>query len=242
MQLHSGLPCSAPGIEGQKLSPDTESPSMEMYHSLGLQASGRKVAGSPRVLSLVSSLVERSVEKSERLLELAQRKDTLTIFHGLRAPGLTVCQYIDRIYKCFGCSASCFVIAVIYVDRFLRNTEVLLTSLNVHRLLITSMTIAAKFMDDAFFNNAYYAKVGGVSTSELNRLELKFLFGIDFRLQVSLETFRCWCLMLEKEPAASEGILVPIEWPKQVRPFDKAKEVSWTEIDESPTCVPPLAG
>ncbi|KAI4304495.1 hypothetical protein MLD38_039994 [Melastoma candidum] len=226
MQLHSGLPCSAHGIEDQKQpSPDTESPSMEMYRSLGLQAPGRKVAGSPRVLLLVSSLVERSVEKSERLLELGQRKDALTIFHGVRAPALSVCQYIDRIYKYFGCSPSCFVMAVIYVDRFLRNTEVLLTSLNVHRLLITSMTIAAKFMDDAFFNNAYYAKVGGVSTSELNRLELKFLFSIDFRLQVSLETFHCWCLMLEKESAAAcEGILVHIEWPKQVLPFDKAKE------------------
>ena len=32
------------------------------------------------------------------------------------------------------------------------------TSLNVHRLLITGVLLAAKLMDDNYFNNAYYAK------------------------------------------------------------------------------------
>lgn len=32
-------------------------------------------------------------------------------------------------------------------------------SRSVHRLLITSVLLAAKFLDDKFFNNAYYAKV-----------------------------------------------------------------------------------
>ena len=34
------------------------------------------------------------------------------------------------------------------------------TPLNVHRLLITGILLAAKLMDDNYFNNAYYAKVG----------------------------------------------------------------------------------
>lgn len=59
-----------------------------------------------------------------------------------------------------------------------------------------------------FFNNAYYAKVGGVSTSELNRLEMKFLFSIDFRLHVSIDTFQRHCLLLEKE--ASEGLQIEL--------------------------------
>ena len=32
------------------------------------------------------------------------------------------------------------------------------TPLNVHRLLITGVLLAAKLMDDNYFNNAYYAK------------------------------------------------------------------------------------
>ncbi|OMO99160.1 Cyclin-like protein [Corchorus olitorius] len=74
-----------------------------------------------------------------------------------------------------------------------------LTSLNAHRLLITSVMIAAKFMDDQCYNNAYYAKVGGVSTEEMNGLEMKFLFSLDFRLHVTTEVFRKYCLKIERE-------------------------------------------
>lgn len=67
--------------------------------------------------------------------------------------------------------------------------------------------LAAKFIDDAFFNNAYYAKVGGVTTAELNRLEMEFLFGIDFRLYVSLSTFGKYCSELMNE-ASEEAVQI----------------------------------
>lgn len=57
-----------------------------------------------------------------------------------------------------------------------------------------------------FFNNTYYAKVGGISGTELNNLELKLLFTIDFRLQVSIETFGRYCWQLEKE--STEGLQI----------------------------------
>lgn len=123
--------------------------SSDVYLSLGLRQVGKRVLGVPRVLSLLSSLLERLVQRNELLLEEKQIKDVVTVFHGLRAPTLSVHKYMDRIFKYSCCSPSCFVVAHIYVDRFLQCTEVKLTSLNVHRLLITSIMLAAKFMDDA---------------------------------------------------------------------------------------------
>jgi Cyclin len=65
----------------------------------------------------------------------------------------------------------------------------LLTELNVHRVIITAILLAAKFFDDAYYNNAYYAKVGGVHTSEINGLESDFLFRINFSLYVTSDEF-----------------------------------------------------
>lgn len=189
---------------------ETKSVGSDTYLSLGLQEVGKEDPGIPRVLSLLSSLLERSVQKNEILLETAQIKDVVTIFHGSRAPSLGIQQYIDRIFKYSCCSPSCFVVAHIYVERFIQRMNVHITSLNVHRLLITSVMVAAKFVDDAFFNNAYYARVGGVSTSELNRLEMKFLFGLDFQLHVTVQTFGKYCSLLEKETAAVIQIERPI--------------------------------
>lgn len=120
-----------------------------IYYALGLSDSGKKVLKVPRVLSLLSSLLEKSVQKNEALVEKTQFKDVIAIFHGIRAPALSIQQYINRIFKYAGCSPSCFVVAYIYVERFIQSTGVHLSSLNVHRLLITSVMVAAKFIDDA---------------------------------------------------------------------------------------------
>jgi hypothetical protein len=49
--------------------------------------------------------------------------------------------------------------------------------------------LAAKFFDDQYFNNPYYAKVGGVPPQEMNNLEVEFLFMANFTLYVSTETY-----------------------------------------------------
>jgi hypothetical protein len=59
----------------------------------------------------------------------------------------------------------------------------------VHRVCITAILLAAKFFDDAYYNNAYYAKVGGVLISEMNGLEVEFLFRINFSLHVTPDVF-----------------------------------------------------
>ncbi|CAI5486483.1 unnamed protein product [Closterium sp. Naga37s-1] len=95
---------------------------------------------------------------------------------------------------------ACFVVAYAYIDRILQeHDDMVITSLNVHRLLITCIMVAAKFLDDSYFNNAYYAKVGGVTTAEMNRLEMELLFRMDFRLNITTDVFYAYCKRLEAE-------------------------------------------
>ncbi|KAG6429146.1 hypothetical protein SASPL_107186 [Salvia splendens] len=174
------------------------------YVTLGLKDPIEDYLGKPRILSLLSVILDKTVDENEMLVT-SEAKDVITVFHGTRAPSLSIQQYIDRIFRYSNCSPSCFVIAHIYLDRFIQRTNLCLNSLNIHRLLITSVMVAAKFIDDAFFNNAYYARVGGVSTRELNKLEMKFLFGVDFQLHVTVQTFKKYCSILKQE--ASCGLI-----------------------------------
>uniref|UniRef100_A0A2P2L745 Cyclin family protein n=1 Tax=Rhizophora mucronata TaxID=61149 RepID=A0A2P2L745_RHIMU len=128
---------------------DTGCVDLAIYQLLGLKELKKGDLRSPRVLMLLSSLLERSIHRNEMLSETTDIEDVVTVFHGLRAPSVSIRQYIDRIFRYSGCSPSCFVVAQIYLDRFLRQNNVRLTSLNVHRLLITSIMLAAKFNDDA---------------------------------------------------------------------------------------------
>ncbi|XP_074592190.1 cyclin-P3-1-like [Curcuma longa] len=201
---------------------NTEATNPEAYLSLGLSTSCKKVPRFPRILPLISSILETTVEKAENKLDSFEIKESASVFSGMRAPTLSIQRYIERIFKYANCSPSCFLLGYIYIERFLQQPNICLTSLNVHRLIITSVVIAAKFMDDAFCSNAYYARVGGISTLEMNRLELNFLVSLDFRLHVTVGTFDAYCLRIEKEAKTYH-----VE-----RPIKTCFRNEWTNIED----------
>jgi hypothetical protein len=86
----------------------------------------------------------------------------LTVFHGLRAPPISIEAYLLRIAKYAKCSPACFAHAMVHMLKLAgQDASFAPTRLNVHRLVLTGVLISAKFLDDRYFNNAFYAKVGG---------------------------------------------------------------------------------
>jgi len=49
--------------------------------------------------------------------------------------------------------------------------------------------LASKFFDDVYYNNAYYARVGGISNVEVNSLEMEMLRMISFSLFVQTDQY-----------------------------------------------------
>lgn len=152
----------------------------------------------PRILSVLSFALQRLVTRNDQFAPADGKK--VTVFHGVRSPAITIAKYLERIYKYTSCSPSCFVVGYVYIDRLVhRQPDFPVISLNIHRLVLTSVMIAAKVLDDAHYNNAFYARVGGISNTELNRLEIDLLFRLGFRLKVTGKVFESYCLHLEKE-------------------------------------------
>ncbi|GAA0183829.1 hypothetical protein LIER_31176 [Lithospermum erythrorhizon] len=150
------------------------------------------------LINFLSSLLEKMAESND--MNSRSNPQKISVFHGLSRPNISIQNYLERILKYANCSPSCFIVAYVYLDRFTQRQPALpINSFNVHRLLITSVMIAAKFMDDLHYNNAYYAKVGGISTIEMNFLEVDFLFGLGFHLNVTPTTFYSYYSYLQKE-------------------------------------------
>ncbi|GMH17197.1 hypothetical protein Nepgr_019038 [Nepenthes gracilis] len=152
----------------------------------------------PKLISFLSSLLQRVAEEND--LHCRSRPQKVSVFQGLMRPTISIQSYLERIFKYANCSPSCFIVTYIYLDRFVRRQPLLpINSFNVHRLLITSVMVAAKFMDDVYYNNAYYAKIGGISTAEMNFLEVDLLFGLGFHLNVTPNTFHAYSSYLKRE-------------------------------------------
>ena len=103
----------------------------------------------PRVLLAVAATLERLVSRNEKCLKDLSSHRKLTIYHGLRPPNISIRRYLERINKYSSCSPSCFVVGFIYIDHLVhKRPNVPVISLNVHRLLITSIMVATKLLDD----------------------------------------------------------------------------------------------
>lgn len=114
------------------------------------------------------------------------KSDKVSHFHSTRVPSISICEYLKRIRKYFVCSDECFVTALVYIDRISKlKSSLPVCDLTVHRLLFIAVTVAAKFQDDVYYSNKYYAKVGGISLREVNALEALFLKMLDWNVCVS---------------------------------------------------------
>lgn len=114
----------------------------------------------------------------------------MTVFHALEPPAISVADYVARVAKYAFCSDACLVAAYHYMSTVVaKEPKLALSSLSVHRLLITSVVLACKYFDDVSYNLMYYSKVGGLPYRELANLEVNMLRILDFRLNISDEKF-----------------------------------------------------
>lgn len=134
-------------------------------------------------------VLERWVEEAAT----ADKSEKVSHFHSTRAPGISIDEYLKRIQKYFVCSDECFVIALVYIDRISKmKSSIPVCKLTVHRLLLISVMVAAKFHDDVYYSNKYYSKVGGISLKEVNALEAVFLKMMDWNVCVSGQEYKLY--------------------------------------------------
>lgn len=126
-------------------------------------------------------------------LPLPTWKDPISMFCASSEPGIDTESYLKRMVKYTNCSRGAFIAALVYLKRIAEKCKLLAPTIyNMHRLLTTSVMIAAKILDDRQYITGHYARVGGLaSAKELNRLELQMMKLLDFRVLVFAGEYEC---------------------------------------------------
>lgn len=98
-------------------------------------------------------------------------------------PGISIVDYLQRLSQHLSLQPSILLAMVYYIDILSTHyAPFTISSLTVHRFLITAATVATKGLCDSFLTNSFYARVGGVSLMELNMLELEFLVRVGWKI------------------------------------------------------------
>ena len=196
---------SGPGVCGSAVATDAmdvdgESPAERppLWHTFALEAGGPDMneftkamkadaAMQESIVDILGGLLEKTIERNDRL----GRKSELTEFEAGKACPLTASAYLKRIMKYGGCSPCCVIVGLMYLQRLKqRMPTVCLTSGNMQRLLLTSVMLAAKYLDDLYYSNKHWAQIGGLELRELNTLELQLLFQLSFNMCVNRDQYQ----------------------------------------------------
>ncbi|CAD6262153.1 unnamed protein product [Miscanthus lutarioriparius] len=159
----------------------------------------------PQELVMVARAVQRLVARNDAVADGrgaggGRGMRAFEVAKGAPAPRIGVPEYLERVHRYAALDPECYVVAYAYVDMAAhRRPAAIVASRNVHRLLLASLLVASKVLDDFHHSNAFFARVGGVSNAEMNKLELELLDVLHFAVAVDHRVYHRYREHLEKE-------------------------------------------
>lgn len=113
------------------------------------------------------------------------------------------------------------MIALIYIERLLARTGVLMNSLNWRRIALIAMILASKLWDDDSLENEHFPKVmKDVTIKEINTFERVFLDLIGYDLSVSGTEYARYYFIIQTLAEYNE-----VKIPYDAIPVDKILEL-----------------
>ncbi|KAK3949553.1 cyclin-dependent protein kinase [Pseudoneurospora amorphoporcata] len=138
-------------------------------------------------------------------------------FYSRLPPPISITDYLLRIHQYCPMSTAVYLAASLYIHRLaIIERAIVVTKRNAHRLLLAGIRVAMKALEDLSYPHGKFAKVGGVSETELARLEISFCFLVGFELRVDEEALRGQWDMLKSGVKAWEGVEHDLYGKKQV--------------------------
>ena len=107
------------------------------------------------------------------------------------------------------------IIALIYIERLMKKTGVLVNENNWSKIVMITLWIASKFWDDDSLENEHFAKVfNGISLKEISMFEKAFLDLIEYEVMITSKQFVKYSFILS---TLCNSDLTNISSPKQIK-------------------------
>ncbi|OUM61297.1 hypothetical protein PIROE2DRAFT_28733, partial [Piromyces sp. E2] len=108
------------------------------------------------LIYLIAEMLEKLTKYND---QITLTKENLTRFHSRKAPEISIYDYLKRIVKYAAIDKVALLSLLIYIDRICKRHRMFtISSLTVHRFIITSLTCASKAMCDSICTNTHYSK------------------------------------------------------------------------------------
>jgi len=144
-------------------------------------------------------ILKSIIKTLETIIEKSNNNKIINIYTSHYVPNIKIGDYFLRIYRYTDCSIECYILGLVYIDRLLtKNPDIIFNNFTAHRILFSCTILAIKYLEDYYYSNSHYAKIGGLTLSEINKLEINTLKLLNFNAFVSFEEYQIYNLTLNK--------------------------------------------
>lgn len=135
------------------------------------------------VLEIIADILEEIV-RDNAMAELIEEneQENARVFITQHVPQISILDYLKRLVKYTRPEPSTLIIMLIYIDKVCENSNIQLSYLNIHKLILASLIVSIKYNEDDYYSNQFYARVGGISLREIYELEYELILLLDFVL------------------------------------------------------------
>ena len=143
-----------------------------------------------KIIIILSKIIGTVIEKSVKYHEVNNLKEKKeTNFCSKEIPNITITNYILRLTKKINIEPSTLILGIIYFDKICNKGNIILSFLNVYRLILISLVLAIKFNEEYFETNEFYSKIGGLSNKSFNKLEIAVLKILNYKLYIKKDIY-----------------------------------------------------
>lgn len=152
-------------------------------------------------------IVERIGRALEAVAKLGDDKSKLTqndvyVNGSGKVPSISIRSYLRRMLKyidggsgstswtSLSAGARALIFAIIYIDRLVIKTGLVVNSLKIHRLIAAGVLVALKMHEDAVVDMGFFSSLAGIPFKEMKTLEHKTLELLKWDLVVSEADFK----------------------------------------------------
>ena len=128
-----------------------------------------------------------SIIHNNKLMKKKQSRGANEPLYSKNIPVLNLNQFLIRIVKYTEIENNTLIVAYLYIMKLIKKENFVLEINNVYRLLLGSVVLAKKVLEDMNLDNSYYCNIGGISNGELNLIEYSLFTRIDYNVNLKME-------------------------------------------------------
>ena len=128
-----------------------------------------------------------SIIQNNKRMKKKPSKDINEPLYSKLIPALSLEKYLIRIIKYTEVENNTLIVAYLYIIKLIKKENFILSINNIYRLLLGSVVLDKKVLEDLKYNNSYYCEIGGISLQEFNKIEFSLFVRLNYEVNPKIE-------------------------------------------------------